>query len=334
MELAGKTVAISGIGGFIGGRMAERAREQGMQVRGLEVSAEAARRAEAAGATVVVGDVADPAAARALCQGADVVFHAAAVVQESGPWELFRRVNVEGTRNVAEAARDAGVSRLVHLSSVMVYGFRYPANVAEDGPLRGEGNPYCQTKIESEQAAMACHAEGGMGVVVIRPGDVYGPGSGPWVVRPLQLMSRGVFVLIDMGLGKLNPVYIDDLIDAVFLALEQDAAGEAFNVTGGEAVTCAEYFGRLAKAAGKGHLFTAPSYLMYVLALSLELGAKAMGKQSPFTRASLRFVLRPHAYSIEKARRVLGYAPKVSLIQGMAAVEAWLAGGKATPSPT
>src|SRR5207244_1106253 len=101
MDLSGKTLAITGAGGFIGLRMVERAMERGLLVRGLDASPEAARRAEAAGAQTIVGDVNDAGAVQRLCSGADVIFHTAAVVKESGPWKLFRKVNVEGSRNVA-----------------------------------------------------------------------------------------------------------------------------------------------------------------------------------------------------------------------------------------
>src|SRR5262249_55924364 len=157
----------------------------GWQVRGIDNSAAAATRAERVGAWVQTGDVTAEGSARRLCGGAEVIVHTAAIVGEGGEggdWARYRRVNVEGTRTMARAARAAGVGRFVHLSSVMVYGFTYPDGVDEDGPLRGENNPYCQTKIESEAALRELLPSG---VTIVRPGDVYGPGSIPWVVRPL-----------------------------------------------------------------------------------------------------------------------------------------------------
>ncbi|HEY5077010.1 MAG TPA: NAD-dependent epimerase/dehydratase family protein, partial [Acidimicrobiia bacterium] len=111
MKLEGASLVVTGVGGFIGLRVAERALEQGMRVRGLEQSEEGARRARSALVEVVVGDVCDPVATSAACAGADVVVHTAAVVREDGPRALYDRVNVGGTGQVARAARQAGVRR-------------------------------------------------------------------------------------------------------------------------------------------------------------------------------------------------------------------------------
>jgi nucleoside-diphosphate-sugar epimerase len=111
---------------------------------------------------------------------------------------------VDGSEQVALAARSQGASRFVHLSSVMVYGFNYPRLVSEEGPLRGENNPYCGTKIEGERVVQRHHQAGTFEVTVIRPGDVYGPGSVPWVIRPFELMRAGIFVLPSAGQGIVN----------------------------------------------------------------------------------------------------------------------------------
>lgn len=322
METTGKTLMVTGAGGFIGLRMIERARERGLAVRGLERSPEAARRAERAGAEVVVGDVCDPEAARRACAGAAIVFHTAAILEEDGELEPFRRVNVGGTVTVAEAARAAGVRRFVHLSSVMVYGFKFPPWVREEGPLAGDGNPYCITKIESEEALRPFHRSGGMEVIVIRPGDVYGPGSVPWVVRPIGLMKKRLFALA--GHGVLNHVYIDNLLDAVFLALERDATGEPFNVTDGQATSCAEYFGRLARMVNQRRILTLPPRLARTTFRALEGGARLLRVKPPVRAAAVDYVTRPHGYSNERARARLGWTPAVGLDEGMARVERWL----------
>ncbi|MFW6049640.1 MAG: NAD-dependent epimerase/dehydratase family protein [Myxococcota bacterium] len=319
-----QTLAITGVGGFIGARLAEVALERGMRVRGLDISSDAAAKAEALGVEAVVGDITDPAAAARMCQGADAVVHTAAIVREGGDWDLFRRVNVEGAETVARAARDAGARRFVHLSSVMVYGFHYPPGITEEGPLRGDDNPYCTTKIQSEQALLAFHERGDMEVVVVRPGDVYGPGSQPWVVRPLQLMKQGLFALPNRGRGYINPVYVDDLAEGILLALHTEHTGEAFNLTDGRAVTYTEYFGRLARLAGLRPPRTLPTPVLRVAFRAIEQGFGLAGKEPPAHAQALDYLLRPGAYSIDKARRLLDYAPAVDLDEGMRRTEAWL----------
>jgi len=324
MDLTGKHIAITGIGGFIGLRMLERARERGMRVSGLDLDANAARKASLLGAEVVVGDICDPAAVARAVEGADIVFHTAAIVAEDGDWSLYRRVNVEGTRTVMEAARSAGVTRFVHLSSVMVYGFRYPRFVSEEGPFRGEGNPYCQTKLESDLLALSLHDPAHFQVTVIRPGDVYGPGCLSWVVRPVELMRRGIFALADGGRGVMNHVHVDNLIDAVFLALERDVSGRAFNVTDGAETSFAEFFGHFSRMLGAKTLRSVPGALLLPAFSMLHAGFKAVGVTPPVSPAAVRFVQRKEPYGIDRARHELGYVPRVSLERGMQELEVWL----------
>jgi nucleoside-diphosphate-sugar epimerase len=326
MDLTGKTLAISGIGGFIGLRAAERARERGMRVRGIELSRRAAERARAAGADVVVGDLLDAARAREAVAGADVVLHTAALVKEAGPLEDFRRLNVEGALVVARAAREAGARAFVHLSSVMVYGFSYPDHVAENGPQSGDGNPYCITKIESEQALLPLNDPPAFGVIVIRPGDVYGPGSIPWVVRPLELMKKRRFALPGGGRGVINHVYVDNLIDGIFLSIERQTFGEVFNLSDGQPTTFRHYFDRLAEIGGAPRAPGLPSWLLYGAARVMLYVASARGKAPDFYPDGVRFLTRPHAVSIEKARLKLGYSPRVDLEHGLELTRRWLAG--------
>lgn len=322
MDLSGRTAAITGGGGFIGLALAARLRRLGARVRGLDLSPKAAGSLAAIGAEALIGDVTSREDARRLCDAADVVIHTAAIVSEGGDPAPFRRVNVEGVRTIAEAARDAGARRLVHLSSVMVYGFDFPHDVTEDGPLRGEGNPYCETKIESERVVLDLHARGDLEVTVIRPGDVYGPGSIPWVVRPLELMKRRLFVVPERGV--INQVYVDDLVDGIVRAIERDAVGEAFNLTEGVATPCADYFARLARMIGRDRPPVVPARVLRPLFSAIERGCEALRVEPPARAAALSFLARPNRYSIEKARRVLGFAPRVDLDEGMRRVERWL----------
>jgi nucleoside-diphosphate-sugar epimerase len=322
MKLEGACLAVTGVGGFIGARLAQRAAARGMRVRGLEQSPDAADRARRMGVDVVTGDVCDAAAAAAACKGADLVVHTAAVVREDGPRDLYQRVNVGGSECMALAARAAGARRFVQLSSVMVYGFDFPDGVTEDGPLRGENNPYCETKIESERL-VAGLARPGFDVTVIRPGDVYGPGSVPWVVRPFAMMRAGLFVLPSGGRGIVNHVYVDDLVDAILLAAERDASG-TFTVCDGVATTCLDFFTPIAQAAGRPKLRTAPAPLLRATFRAVRAAAALVGRESPAAPSTVDFLLRPHAYSNAKACRELGFSPAVDLAEGMRRVREWL----------
>jgi nucleoside-diphosphate-sugar epimerase len=316
------TIAITGIGGFIGLRMARRAQERGWRVQGLDLSEAAAERAQALGAEVTVGGVNDVIAVQHALKGADIVFHTAAIVEEDGARELYERVNVEGTRTVITVARDNGIKHFVHLSSVMVYGFQYPENVTEKGPLDGAGNLYNETKLISERIAMSLHDPQGMQVTVIRPGDVYGADSVPWLLRPLDLMRRGLFILPDGGRGVINHVHVDNLLDGVFLAIDQKAGGDIYNLSDGIATSCKDYFQYIAEMAGKRSLPTLPAPLVFGLIAVSSLLWRLFGKKFPASAAATYFLMRRHRYSIEKAQTALGYEPRISLDQGMAEIRA------------
>ncbi|MEC4818264.1 MAG: NAD-dependent epimerase/dehydratase family protein [Scytonema sp. PMC 1069.18] len=318
MNLNNKTLLITGIGDFIGWRTAEMAIEQGMQVRGLEVSPEKAKKAEDLGLQVVIGSTNDEEALLSACEGVDIVFHAAAKNDAGGSIEMFRKINVEGTANTVKVAKKAGVKTFIHLSSVMVYGFKFPDQITEEGPLRGENNPFCQTKIESESEVLKFNTPTDFGVIIIRAGDIYGPDAVAWVLRPLQLMQKKKFVLINGGSGICNHIYIDNLIDAIFLAIEKEAYGEIFNITDGCNTIWKEYYTRLAEIAG----YSKPSVSMP--AFVAKTAIRQMGKNADVYPESIDFVTRPHTYSIEKAKRTLGYEPKINLDEGMTRVAKWL----------
>lgn len=318
-DLDGKTIAITGIGGFLGLALAHRARARGAVVHGLDASFVSAARAEKAGFEAIVGDVTDPFAAGRLVAGADAVVHTAAIVAEDGDMSRFRHVNVGGTRVVVEAARAAGVSVFVQVSSVMVYGFTFPPGITEDGPQRGEGNPYCITKIESDRLARTFDDPTGMRVAIVRPGDIFAPGSVPWVDRPLALMRAGLFVLPDGGRGVLSPVHVDDVCDGILLTITRRAPG-TFNLASSEGMRAYDYFTLLARAAGLPPPKTAPSWLLSPAFGAIGWAADVVGREPPARASALRFLARPAAYSIERARRELGWSPRISPYDGLAAL--------------
>ncbi|BBM86364.1 NAD-dependent epimerase/dehydratase family protein [Candidatus Uabimicrobium amorphum] len=321
MDVKNKCIAITGIGGFIGARMAHRALQNGMRVKGLEICEQKAEQVRQEGVKVIVGDINNPNAVEQLCQQSDVVFHTAAIVKEGGDSALFRKVNVEGSRLVAQKAIENSVRHFIHLSSVMVYGFHYPQNATEDTPMSEQQNPYCQTKIEGEQVVMAFHHQGKLKVTVIRPGDVYGPGSIPWVVRPIQEMRKGILPVPSTGV--INHVYVDNLIDFVFLAMEKNLYGEAFNVTDGEATSLLKFFGYYRKMIGKGKLLALSPMSLRFLCHIVEKFYTFIGQTPTVTIDSVNFLNRKNAYSIVKAQQ-LGYTPKISLDQGMCFIQQWL----------
>ncbi|NWF61807.1 MAG: NAD(P)-dependent oxidoreductase [Fischerella sp.] len=324
MDFQNKTLLITGIGEFIGLRTAELAIAKGMKVCGLQSSTDKAKKAQNLGAKVMIGSITDPANAELACQGTDIVIHTDEIAKEGGSIEEFREVNVGGSINIAKAAKTAGVKTFVYISSALVYGFNYPNRVTEDGPLSGENNPYCQTKIEAEKALLQLNNPPNFGVIIIRPGDVYGPGSIPWIVRPLSLMRQKLFAYANDGQGVINHVYIDNLIEAIFLALEKETYGEIFNITDGQETSWKEYFIRLAEMAGLPAPFSLPKDELKLFLKLRYQGQKLFRKQADILPEVVDFMTRPYAYSIEKARKTLSYEPTINLEQGMQLTQEWL----------
>ena len=318
LEIRGRRIAVTGAGGFIGTATCRHLAAEGAELIGLEVSAEAAERAREAGAEPRIADVVDPGATAAALAGAELVVHTAAHVREWGPMEEFIELNVRGTANVLEAARAARAERVVHLSSVVVYGYAGESHQDESARRRAVGIPYIDTKSASDRLA----ARGG--AVVLRLGDVYGPGSIPWVVRPAALMHSRQFALPGNADGNMLPVYIDDLAESVALALRRGAPGRAYTPWSGEPVTFGEYFTRLAEAAGLPPPRRAPKPLIWALGGAVELGSRVLGRPPPFGRHGVHMLDRRGTVSNRRAREELGWEPKVPLDEGLRRSVSWL----------
>jgi nucleoside-diphosphate-sugar epimerase len=316
-------IGITGAAGFIAKALAVRAHMAGHQVRGLDLSPAGEGFFRDLRGEYRVGDITDAAAARGFAQGLDRIYHTAAVVKESGPWALFERVNVGGTQAVLAAARAAGVREFVHFSTVMVYGFAYPDGVDETAPLDGAGNPYCTTKIQAEQAALAAHASGRFEVYVIRPGDVYGPGSVPWTLRPVEMMKARRWVYVDSRKHLHNHVYVDNLVDGVELVVAARQAGTPFVITDDQRTTVREFFGHYQKWLGVGWLPEVPAALAFPAARAADRLQRLTGGDWGLSEQTVRYLCRPGAYSAEKIKQ-LGYKPAVSLFEGMARAKQWL----------
>ena len=164
-----------------------------------------------------------------------------------------------------------------------------------------------------------------MEVTVARPGDIYGPRSQPWVVRPLELMKQRLFVLPDGGRGMLDPTYISNVVDALFLLLDKRPGGEVFNVTDGLAMEAKEYFSHLADMLGGRFIPTAPAGLLKALFGAVGAGFRAVGREPPATPDAVDFLNLPGGYANDKIL-ALGHEPAVGLDEGMSNVEAWARG--------
>jgi 2-alkyl-3-oxoalkanoate reductase len=300
------TAVVTGAAGFLGRAVVEALRAQGRSVLGLDL--------RPSPTTDVVGDLLVDGPWQDDLAHAETVVHTAALVGERGDPERFWAANVEITRRVLDAAVDAHV---VHLSAIVVHGSSFPDGVTEDAPVQPTGNPYTDTKIASEHLALLSAARG-RSVTVVRPGDVYGPGSEQWTLRPVAMLRAGR--LAAPSTGVLSPVFVDDVVRGIVLATTSEAAvGQVVHLAGARGVPVAEFFGRYAQLLGR-RLPVLPTALVRAAAGPLGL----LGERAPLSRRTLEYVTHPGTYSVAKAERLLGWRPDVDLDEGMRRTATWL----------
>lgn len=313
-------VFITGASGFIGRTIAARLRARGDEVSGVDFVADTE-------ANVVAGDITEPGAWQDHAQGCDLIIHTAAIVSNAEGMDAQWRVNTVGTRYALDAAVRGGATRFLYLSSVRAFSDTgFPDGVTEAWPVRPDGNPYVDTKIACEQVVLQAHAAGEIAVTIVRPGDVYGPGSRPWTIIPVQKIKQKQFVLPAMGNGIFSPVYVDDLVDGIILAAEHpDAAGQVFTISGGIGVPCKEFFGHYYRMLGKRGPVVVPTAAAVAATGAFATAAGLARQKTEINPISVRYFTRTGTYSIDKARRVLGYKPKINLAEGMFRTQQWLA---------
>lgn len=226
-----KTVLVTGACGFVGSHLVDHLlRQPGLRVRATDLP-EADRTFLNPGAEFVPSDLRNPASLRQVVQGVDVIYHAASLFRYSARWEDLYAVNVEGTRHLCETALEAGVSKIVLISSAGVYGVPRSLPVREDDP-KHPSNPYERSKWEQELALQEVCESGGLEYVILRPAPIYGPRNRYGIGTIICMIARGQLPVVSESMNKLVPlVHVADVAGAaIHLSGYPGAAGEAYNV--------------------------------------------------------------------------------------------------------
>ncbi len=322
---------VTGATGLLGSHIVEQLRKRGQSVRvlvrpGSDRSWLATQNVEFA-----EGDITDPASLQQACAGVDVVYHAAAKVGDWGPWADFQRITIDGTRNVIDAAAAADVRRLVHISSVSVYGY-YTADGTIDetfptGYRLYRWAYYSRSKIAAEQLALDAHRSGRIQVTVIRPAWIYGPRDRTTIARLYRMVRTGQAKILGRGDNRLNMVYAGNVAEAAIIAAgKPEAAGEVFACSNDGDITQQRFFDLLAAAAGAPPVTRhAPYRAAYLVGFLLEcLGHALRLKKPPFvTRYAVWLMGRRSYFSAEKARRMLSWKPTVTYEDGIPLTVRW-----------
>ena len=318
---------VTGANGFVGAALCRKLVERGDVVWGLVRKTSDLSLLEGIPIQQVVGAVDEPLTLENAMRRFDIVYHAAAAVSDWGTLDFFRRVNVEGTQNLMEAAIRHGVKRFVHVSTAAVHSFIGAQDMTEDSPQLPTPFPYCRSKREAEDLVMDYHSWADISVVIVRPGDVFGPGDRVSFLKYVKLLESGKLAYIG-GSRKLGAFsFVENLADGIILAGNaENAVGKAFVITDGVKLTWREFFRKLAKALGapKPRVSVNPA-LAYAVASMLEFIYRSfrISSRPPITRYLVTHLRKDFHFSIEKARRELGYEPKVGMDEAIRKTAEW-----------
>jgi len=317
-------VALTGATGYTGSRLLQALLARGDQVSALVRAGSLSPHLVSTGVRVVMGDLSDAAALARLVEGAEGVLHVAAVYRTAGhPDAYYREVNVLGVGRLLAAAAAAGVGRFVHTSTVGVHGHVSVPPADESAPFE-PGDIYQATKAAGEKLALEFHARGDLPVAVVRPGAIYGPGE-TRLLKLFRAIARGRYAVVGSGQAFYHPVYIDDLIAGFLLALDHPRApGEAFIIAGPSYLSQSDLASLIARKTGGRVLpLRIPAAPIQWVGDLLEAVCVPLGIEPPLHRRRVDFWTKSRAFSIEKARRVLGYSPRVDLEEGVERTVAW-----------
>lgn len=319
---------VTGASGFIGSHIAERLIKEGEEVTALVRNASNTVFLKSIGVKLAYGDINKSASLENAVKGMDVVYHSAALTDEwISPAEACR-VNIEGTKNILDAARNAGVKRFVFISSLAVLGMKNHYGTGADAAYHKSGDSYIDTKIDAERLVMKYYNVYKMPVTVVRPGFVFGPGDNKLIPRILGRLKKKQFMFIGTGRNKINAVYIENLTDAIMLAAKNEKAiGQIYNITNDSSMTLEEFIYKITDIwkleKPTRRISKSLAYLMCVVLTGIARLKKQ--KEPPYiTKTRIKFLSLNLDFDISKTKNDLGYKPLVSIEEGLRRTRDWL----------
>jgi len=303
---------VTGAAGFIGSALVHRLASESHQVVGIIHHSQPKffhKNIEYA-----AGDITNQKFIKSVMRQIDVVFHCAAIVKDYGPKEEFLKINVEGTKNLVNVCEKQSIKRFIFLSHISYES----ENINAD---------YRATKKAAEQYLIEKYAQKQFPVTIIRPGNVYGPGATTWVLRPFEAIQKNRIALIDGGKGIFLHTYIENLLDALLAAVyEPHAIGETIDITDGDnTTTWREYLNDLAKMTHKPPIHRDFSKRTALFISKLMMMRYKLFNIEPWvTPYAVEIFTNQNIVSIEKAKSILGYTPKVDFTEGLNRIEHWL----------
>jgi nucleoside-diphosphate-sugar epimerase len=324
-------VLVTGAAGFVGGHLVDMLVERGDKVRALVRPGEDTSHLRTlTDVEIMHGDLTDEESLKCAVWGVQRVYNVAA---KTGPWgleEVYRAINVQGLADLIHVAMDAGVERIVHTSSITVYGHHLHGIVTEDYPYHVEDNPYSRTKIAGEKLISNLVKECGASVVVVRPAWVYGPRDSASFSRFVNLVGSGKSFLVGTGKNIVPMVYVRDVAQGLIKAGDagNQVIGRVYNIADDRRVTQVEYLNTIADALDVPHVSRKlPFSALYLAGRTAEIIWQATGRRKatppPLTTYGVTLLGGDQQFSIDRARCELGYAPEFDVKRGVAEGVCW-----------
>lgn len=318
------TAFVTGANGFTASYVCKQLIDKGYKVRGLVRKNADMSLIDGIPIELVYGDLAIDNDFYSIMKDVDVVYHIAAAYRvENVSHKYFWDVNVNGTKKLLDAAKKANVKRFVHSSTVGVQGDikNPPAN--EDAPYN-PGDYYQESKVDGEKLVLDFHKKEGLPISVVRPVGIYGPGDTRFL-KLFKLINRGKFRMIGNGNVLYHLTFVEDLARGFILAGEKEGAiGKIFTIGGEGYLTLSELVNKISLILNKPiSKIKIPVWPVWFSGLLCEIACKPFGISPPIYRRRVDFFIKDRAFDISKAKKILGYSPKVNLDEGLRITADW-----------
>ncbi len=327
-------ILVTGATGFIGSHLVDKLVENGRtNIRALvlkkpieEIENENLDRLKKLGVEIVYGDIRNFEDCKKATKEIDVIFHLAAI---SRPMQVSKKIyydtNELGVKNMIAAVKDRKIKKFVHISTVSVLGLSPDGHPLSEEEFQPEDQEYGLSKRAGEKVALKYQTKYNLPLTVIRPCLIYGPRC---LVRAIMFKytQKRLFPLFNNGRAKMEFCYVDNLIDAIFLAEKNPKAiGEAFNITDGKSYNIKEIIDTIAQEEGVGKpIIRMPYFLGKFAGYVAEITFPIFGKYPPFSSTAADWMSKDvNVYNVAKAKKILGYRPKISLKEGVKKTIKW-----------
>jgi nucleoside-diphosphate-sugar epimerase len=319
-----KNAFVTGASGFTGSYLCKALLEKKYNVKALVRKNSNRENLENLNIQCIEADLADPDSIKGKIKDTDIVFHIAALYRQEGvSKDMFTKVNLEGTRIMLDESIASGVKRFVHCSTVGVQGEISNPPATEEAPYK-PGDHYQVSKMAGEKLALSYFNEGKIDGVVVRPVGIYGPGDTRFL-KLFRHIYKGNFKMIGNGNVLYHLTFVEDLVQGIILAGETPTASrQIYTIGGNEYLPLTDLANMIAqileKPISKIHI---PLWPVYTAALLCEMICRPLGIEPPIYRRRLDFFTKDRAFDISKARKELGYNPKVPLKEGLTRTAQW-----------